>query len=245
MESTTKTKLTKEELQRLEKEFPDGAEVPEERRITIISTSLIEAGVDLDVHAVFRELTGLDSILQAGGRCNREGKRTDAEVFIFEFAGDLKKTFGSEQGNIVKGMLARYEDISCQESIGEYYDRLFRMKSEEIQKNTITQECTHIQSIPFRTYAEHFEPIDAKTVSLVVPQDDKSRELVKKLQYTGAVPERELQLYACSVYRWELDDLVRQHAAEDWESGICCLTNPDYYDKDTGISFEAADYLIE
>ena len=238
-------KEIKEELQRLEKEFPDGAEVPEERRITIISTSLIEAGVDLDVHAVFRELTGLDSILQAGGRCNREGKRTDAEVFIFEFAGDLKKTFGSEQGNIVKGMLARYEDISCQESIGEYYDRLFRMKSEEIQKNTITQECTHIQSIPFRTYAEHFEPIDAKTVSLVVPQDDKSRELVKKLQYTGAVPERELQLYACSVYRWELDDLVRQHAAEDWGSGICCLTNPDYYDKDTGISFEAADYLIE
>lgn len=238
-------KEIKEELQRLEQEFPDGTEVPEERRITILSTSLIEAGVDLDVHAVFRELTGLDSILQAGGRCNREGKRKDADVYIFEFADDLKRASGGERGNIVKEMLARYEDISCPESIAEYYDRLFRMKSEEIQKNTITQECTNIKSIPFQTYAEQFELIDAKTVSLVVPQDEKSRELVKKLQYTGTVPERELQLYACSVYQWELDDLVRQHAAEDWGSGIYCLTSPDYYNRKTGISFEATDYLIE
>ncbi len=68
---------------------------------------------------------------------------------------------------------------------------------------------------------------------------------MKKLQYTGTVPERELQLYACSVYQWELDDLVRQHAAEDWGSGIYCLTSPDYYNRKTGISFEATDYLIE
>lgn len=238
-------KEIKDEIKRLEKDYPNGEAVPEERRITILSTSLIEAGVDLDVYSVFRELTGLDSILQAGGRCNREGKRKEADVFIFEFADDLKKPSGGERGNIVKGMLARYEDISCQKSIAEYYDRLFQMRSEEIQKNTITQECTHIQSIPFQKYAEHFELIDSKTVSLVVPQDDKSRELIEKLQYTGAVPERDLQLYTCSVYRWELDDLMRQHAVEDWGSGIYCLTNQDYYDKDTGILFEASDYLIE
>ena len=60
---------------RFEKELPDFKNVPEDRQITIVSTSLIEACVDLDVYTVFRELKGLDNILQAGGRCNREGKR--------------------------------------------------------------------------------------------------------------------------------------------------------------------------
>ena len=139
----------------------------------------------MDVHTVFRELTGLDSILQAGGRCNREGKRKEAAVYIFELADGGKKTSTDERGNMVKGMLDRYEDLSCQESIAEYYDRLFRMKSEEIQKNTITQECSHIQSVPFQSYAEKFEIIDSKILSLVVSQDEKSAELVEKLRYAG------------------------------------------------------------
>ena len=235
----------REELQYLEEEFPDGRDVPKDRRVTIISTSLIEAGVDMDVHTVFRELTGLDSILQAGGRCNREGKRKEAAVYIFELADGGKKTSTDERGNMVKGMLDRYEDLSCQESIAEYYDRLFRMKSEEIQKNTITQECSHIQSVPFQSYAEKFEIIDSKILSLVVSQDEKSAELVEKLRYAGTGVERELQPYSCSLYRWELDELIRQHAASDFGTGIYCLTNPDYYDKDTGILFEATDYLVE
>ena len=50
------------ELRGLEEDFPDPQHVPEDRRITIISTSLIEAGVDLDVYTVFREMAGLDNI---------------------------------------------------------------------------------------------------------------------------------------------------------------------------------------
>ena len=84
-------KNIRKELKCLEKEFPDFKNVPEERQITIVSTSLIEAGVDLDVYTVFRELKGLDNILQAGGRCNREGKRKRADVFVFELLDSKKK----------------------------------------------------------------------------------------------------------------------------------------------------------
>ena len=54
---------------------------------TVISTSLIEAGVDLDFKAVFREIAGIDNVLQSGGRCNREGKMDMGDVFVFETDG--------------------------------------------------------------------------------------------------------------------------------------------------------------
>lgn len=235
----------RQDLRELEKDFPGCEKVPGERRITVISTSLIEAGVDLDLYAVFRELAGLDNILQAGGRCNREGKRVEAEVFIFEMEEKGRKTAQDVRADMVRGMLGRYEDISSQECILEYYRRLFEMEKEKIGKHTITQDCGDIKSIPFKEYAEKFQLVDSKTVSVVVPRDEKSRELVEKLRFTGACTARELQSYACSVYPWELDELIRQHVAEDFGTGIYCLTNPDYYDENTGILFEAKDYWID
>ncbi len=235
----------REELHCLEKEFPDDKQVPEERRITIVSTSLIEAGVDLDVHTVFRELNGLDSILQAGGRCNREGKRENAEVILFELEEERNRDKGDERVNMVRGILKKYPDISCPESIQEYYERLFAMKSQAIQENRITKRCHHIDSIPFKSYAEDFRIIDSQTVSLVVPINEESRELVEKLRYVGAKLARKLQPYTCSVYEKELDDLIRQHVAEDFGTGIYCLINPDYYNQETGVTFEAKDYIMD
>lgn len=234
----------KQRLQAMEQEFPDGRDIPRERRITIISTSLIEAGVDLDAHSVFRELTGLDSVLQAGGRCNREGLRTEAVTFVFEYEDEGKKASGDERANITRELFRKYPKISCPQSIAEYYERLFFLKEEDIQKNVITRECHDISSIPFKSYAEGFELIDSHTVSIVVPRDKKSRELVEALRFTGYAAVRELQNYACSVSIPEWEDLVRQHAADDFRTGVYCLVNPDYYDEETGISFEATDYYL-
>ncbi len=235
----------KERLLALEKEFPNGLEVPQERKITIISTSLIEAGVDLDVHTVFRELTGLDSILQAGGRCNREGFRKNATTFVFEYADEKKTTAPDERANITRGLFCKYPQISCAQSIVEYYERWLFLRKEDIQKHSITRDCCSINSIPFKSYSEKFELIDSKTVSIVVACDEKSRKLINNLRFTGCAAVRELQNYTCSVYRRELDDLIRQHAVNDFGTGVYCLMNPDYYDKETGITFEAKDYYIE
>lgn len=237
-------KEIREELQRLEREYPDYQNIPDERKITIISTSLIEAGVDLDVYTVFRETSGLDSVLQAGGRCNREGKRTNADVFVFDFSDETRRTSADQRGNLTKGLLKKYEDISAPKCIEEYFDRIFLMTKEEIKKNTIHQMCSDIESIPFKTYAEKFELIDSRTISLVVPRDEKSRKMVETLRITKTGNARQFQNYTCTLYEKELDDLIRQHVTDDFGTGIYCLTNPDYYDDNTGISFEAKDYII-
>ncbi len=228
----------------LEKDYPGGEGVPDERKVTIISTSLIEAGVDLDTYTVFRERTGLDSILQAGGRCNREGKRSIGDVFIFDFSENEKRQAVDERANLTRGLLEKYEDISDIQCIEEYYNRLLYMNREAIQKNTMHQQCLEIDSIPFKSYAEKFSLIDSETVSLVVPRDARSEKLVELLKFTHSGNSRALQSYTCTLYQRELEDLIRQHAADDYGTGIFCLTNSDYYDENTGILFEAPDYFI-
>lgn len=234
----------REELNRLEKDYPTYEAVPKERRITIIATSLIEAGVDLDVYTVFRERSGLDSILQAGGRCNREGRRAIADVFVFDFADYTRRAPIEEKGNLAKELLGKYEDISKPLCIAEYYDTLYFMKQEEIQKNAMHKMCSKIRRLPFKEYAEKFELIDSKTVSVVVVRDEKSRELAEHLRYTKSVNTRMLQNYVCTVYQKELENLIKQHVVEDYGTGVYCLTNLDYYDEQIGILFEARDYFL-
>lgn len=235
----------KHELYRMELDYPNLQDVPEDRRIVVVSTSLIEAGVDLDFFSVFRERSGLDSILQAGGRCNREGKRKCAEVFIFDREDETGKKWEDERANITKGLLAKYEDISCQECIQEYYKRLFFMKRDEILSGSIGSMCSAIDSIPFKEYGDSFEIVDSKTVSVVAVRDERSRDLMEQVRYTGIGMTRKLQKYTFSVYQYEFDELFRQHVLEDYGSGIWFLTNPDYYDEKLGVLFEAKDYFIE
>lgn len=232
------------DLLQLERDFPDLADVPDERKIVIVSTSLIEAGVDLDLYTVFRERSGLDQILQAGGRCNREGKRHKGDVFIFDFEEEKGKASQDERSNITKGLLNKYEDISCPECIREYFNRLFFIKEKEMQSHTMSRRCSDLASIPFKEYAEEFEVVESKTVSVVVERDENSRELIERIPYAGLGSIRKLQLYTCSIYQTELDDLIRQHVVDDFDCGIWCLTNKDYYDEEIGITFEAKDYIL-
>ena len=227
----------KRELEGLYRDYPDLTDVPEDRKIIVISTSLIEAGVDLDFHTVYRELTGLDSILQAGGRCNREGKRKNARICIFDFGEPPKDA----RVNITKGLLEEYGDISSNECISEYYKRVYNFSDEQIKKNTIADDCSGIGNVGFCTYAEEFKMIDDNTVSVAVECDSESMELINQLKNTGYTNHRKLQKYTFSVYNYELKKLIEQGVVTEY-GGVWCLTNNDYYDSNKGIGFEAKDY---
>lgn len=228
--------------------------------ITVVSTSLVEAGVDLDFNTVFRQLSGLDSILQAGGRCNREGKDDKGYVYVFDI--DEKYRKGSDLSmriNKTKGLLEKYQDITSYDCIKEYYDGIFDFNQSRIAENSIAkyneqsnsfdrQGLMSPYSIPFRSYAMQFEYISADTISIVIDDigDNTCHELVETLRNGDMSVRRALQKYSVSVYMNVFKDLYSQGVLKDHGTGIFILENQSYYNNETGLTTEAAmqDYFI-
>ena len=228
--------------------------------ITVVSTSLVEAGVDLDFNTVFRQLSGLDSILQAGGRCNREGKDDKGYVYVFDIDETYRK--GSDLAmriNKTKGLLKKYSDITSYDCIKEYYDGIFDFNQSRIAENSIAkyneqsnsfdrQGLMLPYSIPFRSYAMQFEYISADTISIVIddPNDQTCHELVETLRKGDMSVRRALQKYSVSVYMNVFKDLYSQGVLNDHGTGIFILENQSYYNNETGLNTQAAmqDYFI-
>ena len=229
----------KKKLDALYKEYPDPEKAPPSRRIIVVSTSLIEAGVDLDFFTVYRELSGLDSILQAGGRCNREGKRRNAAIYIFNFG----KPSTDARVNTAKALLEKYDDISSPECIEKYYEIIYKFNDEFIREMSIAKDVHGYDSIPFADYAKNFRMIDSNTVSVAVECDEESKALMTQLKAAGFTNHRKLQKYMFSVYEYELRMLIEMGVVKEY-GGIWCLTDNNRYNSEKGISFEMHDNII-
>lgn len=236
----------KNRLKNLEMDFPGLVGVSPDRRITVVSTSLVEAGVDMDFASAFRELSGLDNILQTGGRCNREGRLNSAQTFVFDFKDDFK-TKPTVKSNITGNIIRSYEDFSCDEAIEQYYRELYSVSESELESHSIHNgKYGNYQTIMFKKYAEDFNIIETNTVSIVIPETEECRDIFSSLKWVESIMSvsRKVQKYTCSVYENEFNILKSQNAIEDYETGIWFLTNMDYYTQDTGITFEGKDHII-
>jgi CRISPR-associated endonuclease/helicase Cas3 len=214
-------------------------------KITVVSTSLIEAGVDFDFEAVFRELAGLDNILQSGGRCNREGKRECGDVYIFET--DNKPVREMQiRTDITKSLLDEFEDISSSECIEEYYCRLFDFnKLDAFDKNSIGNGVNGIEHIPFRSYAEKFSFIKDDTIGVVIDNCDETAELVQKLKCRDYSVKRRLQKYTVSLkIHTEFEQALALGIVSDYDTGVYVLTNPAYYSSETGLDLNMTQDII-
>jgi len=204
-------------------------------KITVVSTSLVEAGVDFDFETVFRQMAGLDSILQSGGRCNREGNRSNGFVYVFETdekaKGDLQI-----RSNITADILKKYPDISCQESIFDYYNRLFTFNNKKIKQNSITEFAGNIslKSIPFRSYAQNFDYIKSDTISIVINLSAEINNLIERLKFGDRSVIRKLQRHSVSVYFYEFENIKKLGIISEID-GIFILENNDYYTEEKGL----------
>ncbi|MCI7766791.1 MAG: CRISPR-associated helicase Cas3' [Oscillospiraceae bacterium] len=210
-----------------------------EERLTVISTSLIEAGVDLDFETVYREITGIDSILQSAGRCNREGKRKNSvtHVFIGENGMPNRDELGV-RAEISRSLLESGCDIADPKCISEYYSRLYGKFEDVIRSNTISAGVKRLDNIPFRDYSEKFDRmIDGDSIGIVIPCDE-NRELQERLSRGNMSAVRWLQKYTASVHFNEFADMLERGIINDCGSGIYCLTDPDCYSSDRGLDTE-------
>ena len=208
----------------------------------MVSTSLIEAGVDVDFPAVFREEAGLDSILQTAGRCNREGGRPAEESIVTIFQGEEKPHQFIRQ-NVDAGRYA-LDHAQCPDSpeaIACYFHELLDLKGPEAQdKHGILPLMEDTRNmLPFQEVAQRFQMIQQDTRTVYVPRGEGA-ELLARLSAGECSRSlfRKLGQYSVNVYAGHFQALDRAGALELLEDGSGMLIKPSLYDEDTGLSMD-------
>ena len=203
----------------------------------VISTSLIEAGVDIDFPVVYRALAGLDSILQAGGRCNREGKRDreDSTVYVFESGQKAPEMIG-QNCTAAQRTMSRQSDIASKEAISDYFDfLLYTLKNKSsLDQKEIEQK---MQQLAFATIAREFKLITGAEYTVYIPCPE-SEPLLKAL--TDGMPTRgllrKLGQYAVNVYEKQFNSMVEEGAVEQIAENAGILRDRSRYSRETGLS---------
>ena len=213
-------------FEKIRKRLEDG------KMCRVVSTSLIEAGVDVDFPTVYRELAGLDSILQAAGRCNRNGKKNveESAVVIFERTDKAMKMLETEIG-ATKEALEKFEDPGNYEAIHAYFQSLRSFKGDAIDKDGIIkafQEGISGCALPFRKVAEKFHFIDQNTWTVYIPWQE-GKALIGKLESGECSKElyRQLGRYSVSVYE--------QHYQALYDAGALLTAREIPYLDDTSV----------
>lgn len=184
----------------------------------VISTSLIEAGVDVDFPSVWRQLAGIDSIIQAAGRCNREGKRPleDCKTVFFTLEGQKNASLPSRMRRPISAteqVIRKYADISGLTPIHEYFKRLYQFTGDGIDKQSIVdifEDATSSCNFPFQSVAEAFHLIEQETKTVLIPLEPEAKKIADKFKediYSKQLM-RDAGRYSVNLYKEEYDALL-------------------------------------
>jgi CRISPR-associated endonuclease/helicase Cas3 len=223
----------------------------------LIATSLIEAGVDVDFPEALRAEAGLDQIIQAAGRVNREGKRArdDSLVTIFtppDYAPprEIKSLIGD-----MKRMIDKHDDLTMPAAMRDYFEEVYwRVGDKGLDEKAIWKRfCLTPEGSDFayRQVGQDFRMIESGLEPVIVAIEDEAREWVEKLSleqlptgflarklqpFTVLVPPKARErLRVCGHLSFVAPDLRGNQFA--------VLQKDSLYRRDVGLMWEDADYL--
>ena len=194
----------------------------------VVSTSLIEAGVDLDFPVVYRAFAGLDAIAQAAGRCNREGRLDEGRVIVFHPESPVPKTMPYLEHAIAAAgrAIEHHDDPLGPEAIEAYFNEYYWTRSVEWDKLSVLpcfdRGPTGLK-LDFREAAARYRVIDNAQTPIVVPWGEGERlieEVFDLREPTGVELRRRCQRFSVGVYEYEFAALV--------ESGAVIEANPEF-----------------
>lgn len=215
----------------------------ENKPCRVVSTQLIEAGVDIDFPVVYRTTAGIDSIAQAAGRCNRNGlHKIPCIVSIFSFPEDSGNSFFRLAAQSAEKLFDRYANkLTDPQCVTAYFEDYFwknqqRMDLDDIVKNYCAQ--AYMGEIPFREIAK-FQMIETATQSVIIAVDEDAKALVDALPHTefkGGIL-RKLQKYSVQIYPFQMEEISSW--VENPVPGIQVLRTDELYSDETGLKCKA------
>ncbi len=226
-----------EKLKEIRQRLQDGEPV------RVVSTQLIEAGVDVDFPVVYRALAGLDSIAQAAGRCNREGKLAEkgrVVVFVPPLNAKLPGHLG-RSATVSRSLLPTFTQAPLHHSHFQTYFEHFYARAESRDKHGIVdllaQNARELK-IQFRTAALRFRLIDDDGSAVLVTYGDGAK-LIAQLKIIGPKRNlmRKLQRYTVSVRDRDKTRLEKLGDIKELSNlvGVYELTTPGLYDPKYGL----------
>lgn len=213
----------------------------------VVSTTVMEAGIDLDFPVGYRALTGLDSINQAAGRVNREMKRSLSEIFIFEPISEYVNStprFISQAVEVSRMVLRDHAEAPISiPAIDAYFKQLYNLQDPKVSfdyKQILACFDDPDARFKFETAAHLFQIIEDETETVIIPYNPEAYNLIEELkstQYPSPIL-RKLQPYTVSIYRVEFDKLVTKGVLltiADNYNFLNMQNFPDHYNPDRGL----------
>lgn len=214
----------------------------------VVSTSLIEAGVDLDFPKVYRGYAGIDSMIQAAGRCNRENKRSaeESEVVLFDTAEDYKIPSAMERPRSVAiSLMDKDEKIDTEEMIRRYFEELYYYEGTNLDRQKIIKSCEDAVSgikinmnFPFPKIAEEFRMINDDGWTILIPLEEESERIAEKMRsgFARKAEYRKMGEYCINIFDTHFNKIKDSMTVVGRKVAI--LDDANMYDKETGLKLE-------
>lgn len=223
----------------------------------VIATSLIEAGVDVDFPRVWRAEAGLDSIVQAAGRCNREGRSPWQESVVTVFSAPdhpPPREIAGLVGDMGRMVSAHERDLLSLDAIEAYFAEVYWRAGRRLDERNILDDFAitgRRTDFAFREAAKKFRMIESTMVPVIIPIDDTAKKSVNELaieKIPSGVIARKLQSYIVQVPPKARDLLIHNgHAAFERPDvrgdQFAVLKDVEFYTKETGLLWEDGEYL--